>query len=411
MSVRVVSVVLAAVGGVAGCLPAQDKKLPKWRIDPFTNNDPDLMAKAGYVSFGPFKFGERGPNDTTSADIDAHLNYERFLWVETAHFCLGQSLPEWTVPMEPEIRLKVRTELQELALKLPKINEKTRTLSPWLRLHLNAHRLEKCYSEIQGLLGVTDADFPKQQADVVVGRGRFMGYGPYLGMREKFLLLITEKGSTCIDYLKNFIGRDTKYGQRWHFIKSGVLLYAVGTTMEPRLKDDTALHSHLIHNVVHNLIDGYRSYAYDIPVWITEGLAHYFERRISEKFNSFCKDEGAPHDPPAEWNWKPAVRAAVTGGKFKPFSEVMSYRQYSAIEWPDNRYLWSRWDYLLTTEHKKFGDFMLAVKGRVDPKTWIVDQSDIAAACREALRTAYGLTPLSLDEKWVEWVKATYPSQ
>ncbi len=400
------------VFAAGGALAAQDKKLPRWKIDPHTGNDPKLMEKAGYVSYGPFKFGERGPNDTTSEEIEKHLDYERFLWVETAHFRIGLALPEWVVPMDPEIRLKIRTELAELATKLPKINEKTRTLTPWLRLHLTAHRAEKCYREFQELLGVTDADFPENKAAVVTGRGRFMGFGKYLGMQEKYLLLVPERGNTCRDYLKNFIGRETLFGQRWHFIRSGALLYAVGTDMEEgRLKNDTALHGHLLHNIAHNLVDGYRSYSYDTPVWITEGLAHLFERKISERFNSFCRDEGAAHDPPSNWNWKPEVRSAVLNGKYKPFSEVINWRQYSAINWPDNEFLWSRWDYLLTIAPEKFGDFMLHVKGRHDPKTWIVDQSDIVAACREGLRTVYGLTPLSFDEKWAEWVKATYPSQ
>ena len=229
------------VFAAGGALAAQDKKLPKWKIDPHTGNDPKLMAKAGYVSYGPFKFGERGPNDTTSEEIEKHLDYERFLWAETAHFRIGLALPEWVVPMDPEIRLKIRTELAELATKLPKINEKTRTLTPWLRLHLTAHRAEKCYREFQELLGVTDADFPENKDAVVTGRGRFMGFGKYLGMQEKYLLLVPERGNTCRDYLKNFIGRETLFGQRWHFIRSGALLYAVGTDMEEgRLKNDTS---------------------------------------------------------------------------------------------------------------------------------------------------------------------------
>jgi hypothetical protein len=398
---------------LAGSASAQGKpKVPKWRIDPHTGNDPKLMAKAGYVSYGPFPFGERGPHVATSEDIDKHLDYERFLWVETAHFRIGVALPEWTVPMEPEVREKIRTELTELKAKLPKVNEKTRTLTPWLRLHLTAHRAEKLYQELCGMLGVTDADFPARKEDVIVGRGRFMGYGKYLGMKDKYLLLVPEKGSTCEDYLKSFIGRDTSFGQRWHFINTGALLYAVGTDMEDgRLKDDSALHGNLVHNIVHNMIDGYRGYSYDTPVWITEGLAHWFERRVNERDNTFCRDEGAAHDPTKKWNWKPDVRSAVAAGKFRPFSEVLGWRQYSAINWPDNEFIWSRWDYLLAREPKKFGDFMLQVKGRVDPKTWMVDQSDIVAACREALRSVYGLTPLTLDEKWAEWVKANYPSQ
>jgi len=406
---------LAALVSTLVALPlaAQPKpKVPRWRIDPHTGNDPRLLAKVGYVSFGPFAFGERGPTDATSEDVDKHLDYENFLWVETSHFKIGSALPAWDVPQEPVVRAKIRAELTELAEKLPKINPKTRVLTPWLRLHLMAQRCEKSYRTFQDMLGVKDDDFPANKEAVVAGSGRFMGYGKYLGMQEKYLLLVTEKAATCTDYLKSFIGRDVTFGQRWHFIKTGALLYAVGSEMYGgKYKDDTAMHAHLEHNIVHNFIDGYRSYSYDTPVWITEGLAHWFERRINERTNSFCRDEGAEMNPPSQWNWKPDVRSAVSAGKYRPFAEMIGWRQYSAINWPDNEFLWSRWDYLLATEPKKFGDFMLQVKGRVDPRTWAVDQTDIVAACREGLRTVYNLTPLTLDEKWAEWVKATYPSQ
>ncbi len=397
----------------ATALGAQSKpKLPRWRIDPHTANEAKAMEKAGYVSFGPFGFGERGTAVATTEDIDKHLDYEKFLWVETAHFRIGSALPEWVVPLEPAIKEKIRVELTELSEKLPKINPKTRTLSPWLRIHLLAHRAEKQYAEFQKMCGVTDKDFPNKKEDVVTGVGRFMGYGKYLGMQDKYLLLITEKGSTCHDYLKNFIGRETTFGQRWHFVKTGALLYAVGTDMEDgRLKDDTALHGNLAHNIAHNMIDGYRSYSYDTPVWITEGLAHWFERRVSERFNSFCRDEGAAHNPSAKWHWKPDVRAAVSSGKYVPFTETLGWRQFSQIDFPANEYLWSRWDFLIANYPGKFGDFLAQVKGRVDPKTWVVDQSDLVAACREGLRVAYNLTPLSFDEKWIEWVKANYPTQ
>lgn len=400
--------------GVAPILAQTKPRIPKWRIDPHTNNDPELIAKAGYVSYGPFAFGDRGTGGTTTDEVDAHLAYENFLWVETAHFRIGCALPEWNVPVEPEIRAKVRAELEDLATRVPKINPKTRTLTRWLRVHLIAYRMEKLYAEMQKMLGVTDADFPTGLDKVIVGQGRFMGYGKYMGMQEKYLILLPEKGATCRDYLKSFIGRDTAFGQRWHFVRIGALLYAIGADSPSeggRLKDDTALYANLVHNVVHNILDGYRSYSYDTPVWITEGLAHWFERRVTERFNSFCRDEGAVHDPSAKWNWKPDIRAKVASGKFDPFSDVIGWRRYSEITFPANEFLWSRWDYLMTAHPEKFGDFMLQVKGRVDPKTWIVDQSDLTAACREGLRLVYGLTPLTLDEKWAEWVKATYPTQ
>ena len=49
--------IAAAAAALATSLFAQADKLPKWKIDPYTKNDPQAMAKAGYVSFGPFNFG------------------------------------------------------------------------------------------------------------------------------------------------------------------------------------------------------------------------------------------------------------------------------------------------------------------------------------------------------------------
>ena len=43
----------------------------KWRVDPYTKNDPKLMAKAGYLSYGPFDFGTLAADKVTSKDVAA----------------------------------------------------------------------------------------------------------------------------------------------------------------------------------------------------------------------------------------------------------------------------------------------------------------------------------------------------
>ena len=81
---------LAAATVLLAPLHAQRKeRVPKWKIDPYTKNDPKLMAKLGYVSYGPFPFGMRGSNHVTSDEISKHLGYVNLLWVETAHFRIG----------------------------------------------------------------------------------------------------------------------------------------------------------------------------------------------------------------------------------------------------------------------------------------------------------------------------------
>ena len=402
-----------ALGALAAGAPAQDEKLPKWRVDPFTKNDPKAMEKAGYVSFGPFPFGNLGPASVQNTEVDKHLHYARLIWAETKHFRIGMDLPAWVVPMDPETKGKIRTELEELAKVVPGVNPKTRTLEPWLRMHLYAQRLENLFDEFCAMAGVKPEEFPPDPSKVVIQPGaRYMGQGPYLGMKDKFLVLLVEKEGTYRDYLKHFIGRDSKYGQRWHCKDVGSLLFAVSAESEEgRLKHDTAMHCTVAFNVGQNLLDGFRHYSYDLPVWIREGLGHWFERRVDPKWNSFDQNEGSPADMKTTWKWEPIARRLATApGKCAPFPDAYTWRDFGKLTFEDHVAVWSRIDFLLAQDHAKWSKFLFAVKGRVDAQ-WVPDQSDLVGATRDALQAAYGISVLQFDEKWAEWAKEKYPAQ
>ncbi len=394
------------------CVPAFSQKpdrLPRWKQDPYTKNEPELMQKLGYVSYGPFEFGP-----VSSEEVDKFLSFERIRWVETAHFRIGTSLPAWTLPQDPEVKLKIREELTRLAEKLPpgRVNPKTRVLDEWLRVHLLAQRMEELYAEIQSWLGVDDKMFPPDREHIRMPDGRYMGMGPFLGQENKYLLFIPETESTYLSFLKKYIGRTAAFGQRWNFKEQGSLFYGIGSEMEDgRLKDDTGLHNNLIFNVTHNLIDGFRFYAYDLPVWIKEGLGHWFERKNSPKWNTFDQNEGGMADKKTLWKWEPYTRQLISGDKVTPLGEVMKWRDYNEIAFNDHVLIWSRWDFLLSLGKEKFAKFMFHVKGRIDPETWMADQSDLVGATRDALLEAYGFSPLTLDEQWKEWVLKNYSSQ
>ena len=390
--------------------PLAAQKLPKWKIDPYTENQPEAMARAGYVSFGPFEFGRRGANAATTTEIEKRLDYARFLWVETEHFRIGSTLRPWRVANEEKARKKIRAELEELATKIPTVNPKARLLDSWLRLHLYAQRAEQAYEEFRSLVGIHPDDFPRGKYEVIAGRGTFLGYGPHLGMQEKYLLLITEKTGPYRDYMQTFIGKGGQFSQRWHFGEVGAMFYGTAVELD-NLKHDTALHSNVVFNLTHNFVDGFRGYSYDLPVWITEGFAHWAERRVDERWNSFSHSESARTETKSLWRWQQEARRLVGADRGTPFSLAFTWRDYGDIEFDDHVLLWSRWDYLMSLGTDKFAAFMMLVKGRVDPKTWTTDQSDLVGATREALREAYGLTPLTLDEKWKEWVLENYPAR
>ncbi len=412
MVIRALSLTLIALAGTATAQADKGDKLPKWRIDPYTKNDPAAMAKAGYESYGPFEFGNIAEKPVQSTNIDASLEYIQILWAETKHFRIGLNLPAWPVPMDPETRGKIRKELEELQKVLPSVNAKPRTLDPWLRLHLTAMRLEKLYAETSQLFGVTDADFPQDPTKVVAQPGaRYMGYGPFFGMKSKFLVFVTEKAGPYQGYMKTYIGRDTQMPQRWHFKDSSALI--IGLCLESDrfpLKHDTALHCALAFNVSHNLLDGFRYYSYDLPVWIREGFGHWNSRRISPHWPSFDQNEGSVADMKLIDRWEPYCRSLIAANKVSPFPEAAAWRDFGNIKFDDHVAVWSRIDWLIAQGPEKWQKFLFGVKGRVDAQ-WQPDQADLVGATRESLQAAYGVSFLDFDRKWGEWVKATYPAQ
>lgn len=409
---RLAAAFLTAVLALAAT-NAQDKdKLPKWKLDPYTKNKPEALQKAGYVSFGPFAFGGHGPNEATTTEIEKSLPYAQIRWIETPHFRIGSDLPEWTVPMDPQTRAKIRGELERLAEKLPGVDPKTRKLDPWLRMHLFAQRCEDLYAEFSDLAGVKDEDFPQDPKRVIRNPGAaYMGYGPFLGMKDKYLVLLFEDMTTFQTYMKEYLGRDSKFGQRWHFKDVGCLIFTISTDCdERRLKHDTSLHCTLAFNVSQCLVDGFRYYNYDLPVWIREGVAHWFERRVDEKWNSFDQTEGSPADLRTTWKWKPLMRGMLGTDKVRSFSECYQWRDFGDIKFEDHVAIWSRIDFLMAQGKERWKTFLFEVKGRVN-EDWTPNQNDLVGATRDALQKAYGLSVLQFDEKWAEWVKANYPAQ
>ena len=308
---------LAFGGLVDNAAGQRQPKPPKWKIDPYTRNDPELIERAGYLSYGPFAFCGLGAGEASTELIDKSLPYVRILWIETRHFKIGINLPSYPVPMDPTTRAKIRGELERLAEKLPRINPKTRRLDPWLRAHLFAQRVEDLYAEFCDLAGVRDEDFPQDPDQVIRQPGAvYMGQGPYLGMKQKYLLLLFDREGPFLQYMQGYLGRKSLFGQRWHFKDISSLIYTVATDCDHgRLKHDTALHCNVAFNVAQNMLDGFRFYSYDLPVWMREGLGHWFERRVSPKWNSFDQTEGSPADMRSSWKWEPYTRKLLISGK------------------------------------------------------------------------------------------------
>ncbi len=308
---------LAALAVASLALPAQDKPAPKDEdevsklgpVDPYTDGDAAAMALAGVVAYAPFAWADH----QGTADVDRVLGEKRFLWLETAHFRVGSSLKSIGWPEDNEAKKQLQDEIKALRKKLPKVPERPKKLDPWLRLHLAAHRCEKGYAEFQQLIGVTDADFAKKGAEPPDGA--------FLGLPGKFLLLQCQKKSDMARYVDRFCGGKEDTSIRYYHQKTFQLVHVMSAEGLEGF-DESGLHGHMVYGLWHNLANGYRGFAYPLPMWFAEGLAHWHARKVKSVFlNVEIKDDEAVAQE-KQANWPPKVRArAQHEGAFLPFEQ------------------------------------------------------------------------------------------
>lgn len=386
------------------------KRVPKWRIDPFTKNDPEAMKKAGIVRYHPMPFGEQAGKVVSTERIEEEIGKAKILWIETEHFRIGSTLGAWAVPAsDRKVKKKISGELERLKKKLPSVKVKTRRLSRWLRIHLFAQRCEEVYAKFMERLGATKDSFPTQPKTLI--NNKYFGEGPYLGQPDKFLVLMFEKQSDFTRYLTLFIGREQPFAQRWNFKNTGSLIIATSSELEDnRLKHDTSMHCHIVWNVVHNMISGYRFYSYDLPVWFTEGMAHWWAKEVDEdRALDFDQNESARAKVLNTGKWKPRVRRWLDHKNSKPISELLTLRDYGQLTKYDHVRIYSLVDWMMAEGDEKYAKFMNGVKGYVDPKTGLATGKELLKLQRKAFRAAYSASPIQLEEKWRAWVLKTYP--
>jgi len=399
----------------------------KWRIDPYTRSDEATLKQVGYVAYAPFRWADT--HDTR--DIDRLLPEARFLWVETAHFKIGSSLPAYKLPKEADKRKKIRDELKELKQILPKVNPRTRMLDRWLRLHLYAMRMEKVYADFQELMGVTDKDFPQNtEAAAKIGTAwqqrqaegkptgdlpRFMGRGPYLGMTGKLNVMLCAKASTLGHYSRYATGRqhDRSNAHQFNF-KDRSLFF--GTSLEigrGSLYDDGYLHLYSVFSITGRLIDGYKDNTYVMHPWLRQGLSNWFVRRLDpeEEFFYGIAEFNLKDRDKDDTDWAVITRRLVKhGGGFKPAEELLNLRVADKMNLEDQMTAWSRCDFLIKHDRKKFARFMDLMKDHLPhehmkPPT----EATIQENQRRALKEAYGFDYAGFETAWRQFVIKNYP--
>lgn len=389
---------------IAGAQKLIDKSKPPGHPanDPYTRGgDPEFMKAAGYVSMGGFEFG---PEPDTTVEVDKTLGYIDIRWIETEHFELGIALPQ--VKVTQSERDKVRAELTEMQEYFgDAIAPRTRVLDPWLRAHMYAKRVEEHYETIQAMLGVTDDDF-KDNRPVWNQVNKYMGTGPYLGQIGKYEVLLLPGEGPAKTYLRDRLGLTTHLSQRWNVIPRDTQMTIIHTD-QGKLRVDESLHGHLIFNLTHNLILGYKHYSYDMPVWVMEGAAHWYERQLNPKFNSFDGSEGAAPDISSKAKWAPEVKKIVNNGDVPSFPALIGRRTFAELNLDDHFATWSIFDYLIQVHPDFLKVYFDAVSGIKNAEGYD-DYGALPDTQRSAFKETLGMTYGKFEAAWKEWVLETY---
>jgi hypothetical protein len=162
---------------------------------------------------------------------------------------------------------------------------------------------------------------------------------------------------------------------------------------------DEELHRTLVHNATHLLLSnmtpsvflGNRKHG-----WIDEGLAHWFEDKVTGRCMNFCFEE-ILLQAGTTWKggrWRAPVRQMVDEGKCRPFAEL-SILNTDQLDFVGHALSFAYCDFLITGHGgAKFRDLVRLVKQD--------------KPIRDALQTVYGWNPLTIDAPFQQWVKENY---
>lgn len=368
-------------------------------IDPYTKRDPGLMAAAAVVGYGPFAWADF----FSTTDVDQALGEGRVLWLETPHFKLGTSLRSVDWPASSEAKKLLQEEIKLLRQKLPRIAAKPKRLDPWLLLHLYAQRCEKAYAEFQQLIGATDADFP--------AKGKLPREGAFLGQPEKFLVLLLQKRSDMARYMDRFCGRKDDRSARHYHAKSYQMLFCLAADALEGF-DESGVHSHVIDGVWHNLMSGYQGNDFPLPLWFTEGLAHYHSRMVpTEALSVMVKDDEAV-DQVQQNNWPVRVRRRVQHLDYCiPFEKLAAISDWADCGYNVHTQSWSRLDYLMHLDPEKVGVMLSRMKSVQPINDWEAQGAQIRVMAQKLLAELYEMDAATFDARWRDWVLKTYPKK
>ncbi|MAF67331.1 MAG: hypothetical protein CMJ84_16950 [Planctomycetes bacterium] len=360
-------------------------------VDPYTKGDRELERRLGYerLGFFPWAAGQ------TTADVCEMMGGVEILWVETANFRIGSSLKTYDLSGDKREKALLKKELARLKKRLGKLKAPRRELDPWLRLHLYAQRMEELYAHFLERFGLSAADFPEG--------------APYLGYREKFLVLICERKSSFGRYTRIYHGSDQSWSFRTGFTDGAMFTGLSSEALsETSFKLDSALYCQLVSDMVLNFNDAYRVNYFNSPIWWKYGLAHWYSRRIDPRWTSSAGVPSGRNWREEDAEWRPRVGNLVKNDFFISTEKLFACSDYEDLNTRDHMVAWSRIEFLLEREEADLKGFLDAINRRKPEGDEAAVTAKLVERQRAALEQCFGLSSAELDEQWASYVRKQY---
>jgi hypothetical protein len=250
-------------------------------------------------------------------------------------------------------------------------------LNPHQRAHLYQIRAERVHAHFAALTG---------------------NRKKYLGMAAPYELYLFDDYATHHRLVDRYIGKSTdKMGVTHHQSEKPNFL-AVSAYADLTPAGDWAFSNLVIHSIAHNLADGYNNYSKETWAWFEEGLAHYYARRETPEFNTFCWTEGRAPTLFEKPNWQSTVLNMVRREKDKNLSEWCEKSQPGELTAEEQGLSWSLVKWLVETEPVRLARML-------DKLEEDYLKSPTATECIEF---GFGVSPSVLHQRWREHVLKEY---
>jgi hypothetical protein len=221
-----------------------------------------------------------------------------------------------------------------------------------------------------------------------------------------------QKRSDLARYFERFCNFRCDSSMRWYHPKTHQMLTAVAAQALEGF-DASAVHGHVLYSVTHNLMSGYRGYHLRLPLWLDEGLAHWFSRRVpSDGVNVQILDSEAVAQDGKQSDWAVKVRRrAQHEGVCYPFEQMVKWTGFEQMGYHAHSQAWSRVDYLMQLDRASVGQMITRVKQMPPVLETQVPPAKVGIEAQKQLFELFELEAAEFDERWREWVLKTYPKK